>query len=233
MLIKSCHTARFAVFSMMLAVAAAAATRQAGPKPGDDKPVELRQQAIHIAYNEGDFDKVVAEIETFTKANKTYTRADSIFIAKHLAVVYSANPNTREKGKYYMYRLLEMVPSAELVDMFVSDEIDRIFDKVRKEFLARQSAFGVDSTQMTLPAKAAGREGPAVAASQPASAQPGATESTAEAKPVSSGTPFYKRKGFWMVTGAGVAAVGAVVTFVHTQEEGAGKSIVIDGHSAD
>lgn len=225
MLIKT-HRNALAV-SLVLSLCAAGAAAPATPKTeaaksADGKPVMLRQQAIHIAYNEGDFDKVTAEIETFTKANKTYSRADSIFIAKHLAVVYSANPNTREKGKYYMYRLLEMVPSAELVDMFVSDEIDRIFDKVRKEFLARQSGFGVDSTQMSIPAKPAGRDEPAVAAVQPAGDQ-----AASEAKSGPAGTPFYKKKGFWMVTGAGVAAVGAVVTFVHSQEEGSGKAIVI------
>lgn len=225
MLNNTIRTARTMILPFVLAAAAAAAPapkKADAAKPAEGKKVELRQQAIHIAYNEGDFDKVMAEIEAFTKANKTYSRTDSIFIAKHLAVVYTANPNTREKGKYYMYRLLEMVPSAELVDMFVSDEIDRIFDKVRKEFLARQSGFGVDSTQMSIPAKPAGREETAVAAAQPSPAQP-----TTEARPASTGTPFYKKKGFWMMTGAGVAATAAVVTFVHSQEEGSGKSIVI------
>ncbi len=187
------------------------------------QPVMLRQQAIHIAYNEGDFDKVIAEIEAFTKANRTYSRADSIFIAKHLAVVHTANPSTREKGKYYMYRLLEMVPSAELVDMFVSDEIDRIFDKVRKEFLSRQQGFGVDSTQISLPERPSGKEEPAVAAaSAPAEPAPSASGKAGKAS-----TPFYKKRGFWMMTGAGLAAVGAVVTYVHSQEEGGGNTIVI------
>lgn len=215
----------------LLAIATACAAAPAAPK----KPasvvqapagsVQLRQQAIHIAYNEGDFDKVTAEIQNFTQANKTYTRADSIFIAKHLAVVYTANPGTREKGKYYMYRLLEMVPSAELVDMFVSDEIDRIFDKVRKEFLARQQSFGVDSSQMSIPSKPSGKGEPVVAAAQPAAGSN--AEPVAPTSPAS--TPFYKKKGFWMMTGAGVAATAAVVTYVHSQEEAEGKSIKIGG----
>lgn len=188
---------------------------------GPQAPMPLPQQAIHIAYNEGDFDKVVAEIEAFTKVNRTHSRADSVFIAKHLAVVYTANPGTREKGKYYMYRLLEMVPSAELVDMFVSDEIDRIFDKVRKEFLARQQSFGVDSTQISIPDKPAGKTAVVASATTEQPAQ------SAEPAPAPAAHPFYKKKGFWMMTGAGIAAVGAVVTFVHTQEEAAGKSYAI------
>ncbi|HLP41458.1 MAG TPA: hypothetical protein VK465_08130, partial [Fibrobacteria bacterium] len=158
-------------------------------------------------------------IEAFTKANRVYSRGDSIFIAKHLAVVHSANPDTREKGKYYMYRLLELLPSAELVDMFVSDEIDRIFDRVRKEFLARQKSFGVDSAQMSIPDSPPSTS-PAVAAAP-------ARQEAAPAPAPSVDRPFYKRRGFWMVTGAGIAAVGAVVTYVYAQEETEGRSIRI------
>jgi hypothetical protein len=46
-----------------------------------------------------------------------------------------------------------MLPSAKLIDMYVSDEIDRIFDKVREESLTRQKSFGVDSSQISLPEK--------------------------------------------------------------------------------
>jgi hypothetical protein len=217
MMQKTVSLALSAILLLTASVVAApaAAVPKAAPPPAEGKsqPLILRQQAIHIAYNEGDFERVVAEIEAFQKANKTFTRGDSIFISKHLAVVYTANPNTREKGKYYMYRLLEMVPSAELVDMFVSDEIDRIFDRVRKEFLTRQQGFGVDSTQMSLPDRPGSK--PAVAAAEPApAAKP---ETTAVA-----GSPFYKKKGFWMMTGAGIAATAAVVTFVHNQEEAGG-----------
>jgi hypothetical protein len=99
--------------------------------------VALDQGRIHHYYNEGDFDHVVAVIDSFTNSHKIYSHDDSIFIAKHLSVVYAANPATREKGKGYMYRLLDLMPSAKIVDMFVSDEIDRIFEKVREEYGVR------------------------------------------------------------------------------------------------
>jgi hypothetical protein len=67
---------------------------------------------------------------------------DSIFIAKHLAVVYTANPATREKGKGYMFLLLDLMPSAKIVDMFVGEEIDRIFDKVKEEFTVQEKLKG-------------------------------------------------------------------------------------------
>lgn len=113
----------------------------------------LNQPKVHELYNAGDFDPVIAVLEAFIKKNKTYSQSDSIFIAKHLAVVYSANPVTREKGKYYMFKLLEILPSAKLIDMFVSEEVDRIFDKVREEFMGRQHGFGVDTTKIALPSR--------------------------------------------------------------------------------
>jgi hypothetical protein len=192
-----------------------AAAPAAAPAPSGSV---LDQKAIHNAYNEGDFDKVTKLIETFTKANKTYSRNDSIFIAKHLAVVYSANPQTREKGKYYMYRLLEMMPSAELVDMFVSDEIDRIFEKVRKEFVARQKGFGVDSTQISSPEKPA--TGSAAHAEQAAAAQPAAgpsKEYQEAARPEKES--FWKRKGMWVAGGVGLVTAGTVIYFILASDD--------------
>lgn len=106
---------------------------------------KLDQARVHNFYNEGDFDRVIAIIDSFTRVNKTYLLDDSIFIAKHLSVVYTANPATREKGKSYMFRLLDLMPSAKIVDMFVSDEIDRIFDKVREEYVVRARNLGKES----------------------------------------------------------------------------------------
>jgi hypothetical protein len=94
----------------------------------------LNQIAVHYQYNDGDFPAVITAIDEFTRTHKTYSRADSIFIAKHLAVVYTANPDTREKGKYYMYQMLDLIPSGDLVDMYVSDEIEKIFSYVKKEY---------------------------------------------------------------------------------------------------
>jgi hypothetical protein len=144
---------RIALFVLLSVAGALAAPPAAAPHTD-----RLDQKRIHADYNDGNFEKVIASLEGFMAAHKTYSFDDSVFIAKHLAVVYTANPETREKGKYYMYRLLSLLPSAKLVDMFVSDEIDRIFDKVREEFMTRQKSFGVDTAKMSVPARSPNRE---------------------------------------------------------------------------
>ena len=193
------------------------------------KGLLLDQKTIHDAYNEGDFEKVTKEIDAFNRSNKTYSRADSIFIAKHLAVVYSANPQSREKGRYFMYRLLEMMPSAELVDMFVSDEIDRIFEKVRKEFLTRQKGFGVDSTQISMPAKAAGSSSTSTASAQPANQGPSKEfiEASKNDKP-----SFWQSNGLLIAGGVGLVVAGTVAYFIATADEPAtGHTITIPGET--
>jgi hypothetical protein len=183
------------VFLTLLSLASAA--------PPDRSAGQLDQKRLHSDYNEGNFEKVVAALEGFMAAHKTYSFEDSVFIAKHLAVVYTANPDTREKGKYFMYRLLALLPSAKLVDMYVSDEIDRIFDKVREEFVTRQRSFGVDTTQMGMPEKApAGARGKETAAS----------ERPARGK--------QSHAGIWIAGGAAVAVAGLAATyFIHMGEE--------------
>lgn len=118
--------------------ALAACACLAAPKPAAQAEAVLNQARIHGLYNDGDFDRVVALIDSFTAVRKSYSVYDSVFIAKHLAVVYTANPATREKGKAYMFLLLDLLPSAKIVDMYVSEEIDRIFDKVKEEFTVRE-----------------------------------------------------------------------------------------------
>jgi hypothetical protein len=113
----------------------------------------LDQTTIHKEYEDGDFDGVIARIDAFKKNNPIYSKSDSLFIARHLAVVYAANPKTIEIGKHWMHQLLRLTPAADLADMYVNEEIDRIFDKVRREFVTRQHNFGVDTSKIVLPTR--------------------------------------------------------------------------------
>ena len=195
-----------------LAVALAAFAPVAAGAATDMARQPLDQRKIHALYNEGDFDGVLAALESYRQRYPAYPRSDSVFLAKHLAVVYSANPATREKGKYYMNQLLELLPSAKLVDMYVSDEIDRIFEKVREEFMTRQPAFGVDTSRIALPqrpqARSVGNETPARSAPKPAGPEP---------KPRA---PEKSSSHALLWIGAGTAvATAAALTFYFTQDE--------------
>jgi hypothetical protein len=178
-----------------------------GAAPGDSIAGILDQRKIHNEYNEGDFDAVIAALERFKQRHKTFARGDSVFVAKHLAVVYTANPDTREKGKYYMNQLLELLPSAKLVDMYVSDEIDHIFDKVREEFISRQQGFGVDSSQIKMPDRAPATASPNVAPPPPPSSP---AQERADSKLASR---LLRNPWTWAI-GGGTALLGGVIIYL-------------------
>ena len=100
-----------------------------------------------MLYNDGDFENAISILAKVLKDKQLTQYSDSIFACKYLGVMLAANPDTREKGKYYLFRLLKLLPSANLVGMGVSDQIDSIFAKVRVEFSAQQQ----DDTPKTSP----------------------------------------------------------------------------------
>jgi len=161
----------------------------------------LDQKKVHAMYFDGDFDKVIATIDTFTHANKTFSKSDSIFIAKHLSVIYSANPATLEKGKNYMFRLLSLVPSARIVDMFVSVEIDRIFERMKEEYEIKQSASGEEPPTKLESSKYAANK---MTVNESAPVRP-LGNSTKE-KPKSSNTMYWVAGGVTVIAIAGTAA---------------------------
>jgi hypothetical protein len=187
-----------------------------GAAPAHSRMAEkVDQKTVHASYNEGDFEAVTAALTGFMTRNPSFSHEDSVFIAKHLAVVYAANPQTREKGRYYMYQLLELVPSAKLVDMFVSEEIDRIFEKVREEFLSRHPNTRSDSGQVANSASVP--EGAMAAPARPRASEPPAA--SRETYPSSSASPSPTQKsshlGLWAAGGAAVVAGAAAAYFVY------------------
>src|SRR5689334_11986953 len=87
-------------------------------------PRALDQARIHALYNDGEFERVIRALDPYAKGECACARGDSIFAEKHLAVVYAANPDTRERGRFHMHKLLDLVPGGDLLDMFVGDEVD-------------------------------------------------------------------------------------------------------------
>lgn len=142
---------KFGFLLPALILSAAMPQRASAEVPSVPGAPPLDYLAIRTHYDNGDFDRVAQNLESFVARNPTHSHDDSVFVAKHLAVVYSSNDATAEKGRQYMYRLLDLLPSSRLVDMYVQDERSRIFRKVREQFMARQHAMGVDTARIVLP----------------------------------------------------------------------------------
>jgi hypothetical protein len=74
------------------------------------------------------------------------SHGDSIFAFKHLGVMYAATPATREKGRYYMYQLIYLEPTAKIMDMYASDMIYLIFRNVQEDYEHKRSQMAKSET---------------------------------------------------------------------------------------
>ncbi len=111
----------------------------AQPQASAPSPQALDKEAVKAFYFEGEFDKVINILEPWRKANPNASLADMVFIYKYLSVVHAANPATRKRAESYMYQLLKLKPTIELLDMYISDSIEGIFKDVRADFSAREA----------------------------------------------------------------------------------------------
>jgi hypothetical protein len=100
------------------------------------KPVykALDTAAVRKLYLDGDFEEAIKMLDGVLKEKRALTHEDSVLIFKHLGVMYAANYETREKGKYYMHQLLMVEPTARIMDMYASDMIYMIFKNIQDEF---------------------------------------------------------------------------------------------------
>jgi hypothetical protein len=167
--------------------------------PGITPEGLIDREKITEFYFDGDFQKVMHALEHFRKNNPNAAKDDRIFMFKYLSVVYAANPDTRDKAESYMYQLLKMVPTATLIDMYISDSIKAIFKNVKEEYQARMQY--LDSKKSTEPDQ------------KQVSAEPPPSPKTGADKDPSPGKNGRSKKWIWWTVG-GVTVAGAVTAFV-------------------
>lgn len=179
----------------------AASAPPAATAPGSAKPSKPVQPAmdstkVHEQYLEGDFDQAIRSLEGHLKTKRPMSHQESVFVYKHLGVMYAAQQSTRDKGKFYMSELINIEPTAKILDMYASDMIHLIFRNVQEEFEVKRARLA--PVPETAPAAQA-------AAAPPA---PGPAPVAETRKPARS-----KRNFYLAAAGAGVA-VGAFTLFM-------------------
>lgn len=99
----------------------------------------LDKEAISHAYFEGEFSRVLPPLEMYRQSiPANATREDSIFVYKYLSVIYAADSTTRPKAESFMVQLIKLMPTIELIDLYISDNIQAIFKNVKSEYLKQQ-----------------------------------------------------------------------------------------------
>jgi len=99
----------------------------------------LDKEAISHAYFEGEFSRILPPLEVYRQSfPASATKEDSIFVYKYLSVIYAADPATRNKGESCMVQLIKIKPTIELIDLYISDNIEAIFKNVKQSYEQRQ-----------------------------------------------------------------------------------------------
>ena len=104
------------------------------PVTGLNPDGSLDKQVVSKAYFEGDFPPVQKALETFLKTYKSISRDDSIYSYKYLSVIYASEPAMRARAESFMYQLIRMMPTIDLIDLYISDNIEAIFAKVKNDY---------------------------------------------------------------------------------------------------
>lgn len=101
----------------------------------------LDKEAISNAYFEGEFSRVLPPLEAYRSSFPgNATKEDSIFVYKYLSVIYAADLTKRQRAESYMVQLIKLMPTIELIDLYISDNIESIFKNVKQNY-AHQKAY--------------------------------------------------------------------------------------------
>ena len=203
---KSSPFLAIAAFFLLAIASPGFAVKGINPDGTLDKPT------ISKAYFEGEFWTVINALEAFRKTGYNKNREDSVYAFKYLSVVYAADPTTRVKAESYMYQLIRMMPTIDLLDLYISDNIQSIFVKVKSDYEKIESHKEPDNTSAAGTGKnaVAPAAKPAQPAAAPANAQAGYP--AAPATPAApAGEPAKKKSGLkvWAplaLGGVGIAA---------------------------
>jgi hypothetical protein len=173
----------------------------------------LDKPTISKAYFEGEFWTVINALEAFRKTDKQVSREDSIYTFKYLSVVYAAEPSTRTKAESYMYQLLRMMPTIELLDLYISDNIQSIFMKVKGIFEKMEGTKPADA-MAAVPAQPTNQP-----ANQPANQTPVAPveSETAKADAPPAGKTFNLK--IWAPLALGGVGIAAATYFLVSRGE--------------
>jgi hypothetical protein len=186
------------------AAARSASPAKAAPAQGSaaaSASPRVDSSRVHRLYLDGEFDAAIAILEDNLKETRQYRHEDSVFIFKHLGVMYAAQYETREKGKYYMHKLLSVEPTVRIMDMYASDMIYMIFKNIQEEFEQNREL------RSDMPRHAANA---ANADSMPAR-QTGPVAEDPPPRRDRTGEEHPSGKNAWVWTGAAVAAVAVGV----------------------
>ncbi len=160
---------------------------------------KLDTEAVSAAYMDAEFESIKKGLENFLKRSGAAIAPEEKAIAfKYLGVIYGADERTVAKSETYFHLMLELAPNIQIIDMYPSDRVKAIFERVKIEFMAKKE-YDTKYDAMGNPIHNSGGGGRVTA---PASSSPSERKAGSGQIQGSGG-----RKWLWW--GAGLLAAGA------------------------
>ncbi len=99
--------------------------------PERNKRPRLDTAAIRKNYLEGELSKVSDSLEAWRQNPVLGSHADSVFVYRHLGIVYASNEANHNRAESYFNLLLRLEPELDVLDPFVSNTVEEFWEKVK------------------------------------------------------------------------------------------------------
>ena len=93
----------------------------------------IPQEQIDAFLQEGEVDKAESALKEFLDKPDVLSYQDSVYLLKHLGVLYASNPKKQAEAERLFYRLLELDPFSSLHDTYAGSAILGRFQKIRRD----------------------------------------------------------------------------------------------------
>ncbi len=98
----------------------------------------IPKETVEGYLEEGEIEKAEAALSSYLRNPAELNFSDSVYIFKHLGVLYAADPKRGEKADSLFTRLLELDPYASLHDTYASHTLVLRFQKIREAYRQRK-----------------------------------------------------------------------------------------------
>jgi tetratricopeptide (TPR) repeat protein len=116
---------------------------------------DLSYVKIKHLYQEGEFENVRVELENYLEiCDETTEKEASAFAYKYLGVVYASKTDGVGQAKTYFENLLNLDPDAFLGDLYVSDRVNDLFNRIKVKHQSERTAKNAGPLSATIRAGA-------------------------------------------------------------------------------
>jgi hypothetical protein len=194
--------------AFLLALALPVPAAAQGTAAAADAPLKaLPKQRIESVYRNGDIDSVIFYLKQGRDKPMFLDKSDSVLAFKYLGIIYAADKDKREKGRYYFNQMLRLDPGASITELLPGESARSIYKEVREEFFELNPGLARHSNAAAAPPATA-----TASADDEEEEKAALPPSTPLAAPAKTLKPRRSHAVWWWVAGGALVAGAAGLT---------------------